>query len=391
MFRFELIQGNEFELPTKVIHGIGVVNELGKKIKELGVKKPLIVVGEGVKKAGHLKRVEDILKKEKITYSLYNGVVSDPCIETVAKGTDCYNEEGCDSLIGLGGGSAMDTAKAIGVEVVHKEPVLEYEAAEGKKPLEYRIPPLVTVATTAGTGSEVTMWAVIKDPAREYKFNTGGPLISPYIAIVDPELHISMPPDITGGTGMDALCHAIECYTCHYSQPHTDAMALLAIEYAGKYLRRAVGNGNDIEARYGMAMSANLAGISYGSDSAGAVHAMTQTLGGIVPIAHGSAVAATLAPSMEFNWIGDPYKFARIAQALGVNTFNMSLEDAAIASVAAVYELTEDIDIANLTDLGVNKDMIPRLAKEAYNDPQTVGNPRDIDIKSYEDIYRKCF
>ncbi len=385
------MQGNEFELLTKIVHGKGTINELGEKVKGLGIKKPLIVAGDGVRKAGHLKLVEEILKREGFSYAIYNGVVPDPCIDTVAQGTKCYNEEKCDSLIGLGGGSAMDTAKAIGVEVVHKEPVLEYEAAEGKKPLKHRIPPLVTIATTAGTGSEVTMWSVIKDPAREYKFNTGGPLISPHFAIVDPELHVTMPPDITASTGMDAICHAIECYTCHYAQPHTDAMALLAIEYAGKYLRRAVGNGKDIEARYAMAMSANLAGISYGSDSAGAVHAMTQTLGGIIEIPHGKAVAATLAPSMEYNWIGDPYKFARIAQALGVDIFKMSLEEAAVASVDAVYAMAEDINCPTLGELGVSREMIPRLAKEAYNDPQTVGNPRDIDIEGYEKIYRRCF
>lgn len=391
MFRFEQIQGNEFELPTKVVHGIGVVKELGQRIRELQMKKPLIVTDEGVKGAGLLEKVEKILKDEGISYAIYDGVVADPCIEVVAEGTKCYNEEDCDGLIGIGGGSSMDTAKAIGVEVVHGEPVLEYEAAEGKKPLEYRVPPFITIPTTAGTGSEVTMWAVIKDPAREFKFNTGGPLISAYIALVDPELHVTMPPHVTAGTGMDALCHAIECYTCHYAQPHTDAAALLAIEYAGKYLRRAVGNGNDIEARYAMAISANLAGIAYGSESAGAVHAMTQTLGGIVSVPHGSAVAATLAPSMEYNWIGDPYKFARIAQALGVDTFNMSLEDAARSSVEAVYELAYDIDAPTLSDLGVDENMIPRLAKEAYYDPQTVGNPRDIDIKGYEEIYKKCF
>ncbi len=391
MFRFEQIQGNEFELPTKVVHGIGVAEELGARVKSLGVKKPLIVTDEGVKKAGLLEKVEGFLKQENLPYAVFDGVVADPCINTVANGTSCYKEEKCDGLIGLGGGSAMDTAKAIGVEVTHDEPVLEYEAADGKKPLQYRVPPLVTIPTTAGTGSEVTMWAVIKDPDREFKFNTGGPLISAYIALVDPKLHLTMPPRVTAGTGMDALCHAIECYTCHYAQPHTDAMALLAIEYAGKYLRRAVGNGNDIEARYGMALSANLAGVSYGSESAGAVHAMTQTLGGIIPVPHGDAVAATLAPAMEYNWIGDPYKFARIAQALGVNTFNMSLEDAAVASVHAVYELSEDIDAPSLKDLGVEEDMIPKLSREAFHDPQTVGNPRDIDIEGYEEIYRNCF
>ncbi len=385
------MSGNEFVLPTRIKHGLGVIKELANELEQLNVSKPIIVADKGVIDAGLTKPIEETLEKAGYSYAVYDGVTADPDLETVANGTKKYQEENCDGLIAVGGGSSMDTAKAMGVEITHDGPVVEYEAAEDKKPMTKRIPPLVTVPTTAGTGSEVTQWAVIKDPEREFKFNTGGPLISAYLTIIDPELHVTMPPAITAGTGMDALCHAIECYTCHYSQPMTDSAALLAIEYAGKYLRRAVANGQDIEARYGMAMSAMLAGVSYGSDSAGAVHAMTQTLGGIISIPHGQAVAATLAPVMEYNWIGEPHKFARIANALGVDTHGMDLHEAARASAEAVYQLTEDIDVPTLGELGVSEDMIPRLAKAAYYDPQTVGNPRDIDIEGYERIYRSCF
>ncbi len=380
-----------FEVPTVMKHSLGAIKELGNEVKNLGISKPLIVTDKGVKAAGLVEPAERSLKEAGVPYVIYDGVVANPPLEVVAKGTGTYKNEGCDGMIAIGGGSSMDTAKAIGVEVAHGESVLAYECAEGKKPLTKRIPPLVTVPTTAGTGSEVTLWAVITDPAREFKFNTGGPLIAAHLTLIDPELHVTMPAGVTAGTGMDALCHAIECYTCHYAQPQTDAVALLAIEYAGKYLRRAVANGQDLEARYGMAMSAMLAGLAYGSESAGAVHAMTQTLGGIVPVAHGAAVAATLAPVMEYNWIGDPEKFARIAQALGVDTFGIDVHDAARASVEAVRNLAEDIAVPTLSDLGVKEEMIPRLAKEAENDPQTIGNPRDINAKGYEEIYRNCF
>ncbi|WP_366922951.1 iron-containing alcohol dehydrogenase [Metallumcola ferriviriculae] len=380
-----------FEVPTVMKHGIGAIKALGEEVQALGVTKPLIVTDQGVKNAGLLEPVEKSLKAAAVPYVIYDGVVANPPLEVVAKGTMLYKEQGCDGLVAVGGGSSMDTAKAIGVEVAHGESVLEYECAEGKKELTKRIPSLVTIPTTAGTGSEVTLWAVITDPAREFKFNTGGPLIAAHLTLIDPELHVTMPPAVTAGTGMDALCHAIECYTCHYAQPQTDAVALLAIEYAAKYLRRAAANGQDIEARYGMAMSAMLAGLAYGSESAGAVHAMTQTLGGIIPVPHGLAVAATLAPVMEYNWVGDPEKFARIAQAMGVDTYAMDINDAACASVEAVRQLAEDIDIPTLGDLGVPEDMIPRLAKEAEKDPQTVGNPRDINAKGYEKIYRSCF
>jgi len=380
-----------FEMPTVVVHGIGVIKQAGEQIKKLGVSRVLLVTDPGVQKVGLTGGVIKSLKESDIDVVVYDKVEPNPSIYTVANGTTMYLENQCDGLVAVGGGSSMDTAKAIGVEVVHGEPVLNYEAAEGKKPLSKRIPPLTTIPTTAGTGSEVTQWAVITDPAREFKFNTGGPLIAAHLTIIDPELHVSMPAHITAGTGIDALSHAIECYTCHYAQPMTDAVALLAMEYVAKYLRRAVSNGQDIEARYGMAKAAMLAGLSYGSESAGAAHAMAQTLGGIIPVAHGPCVAAMLGPVMEYNWMGEPEKFGRIAQALGVNTHGMTQEEAAKAAVREVYQLVKDVQIPTLEQQGVPAEMIPRLAEEAYRDPQTVGNPRDINVKGYEWIYRRCF
>jgi len=384
----QMMKMSEFEIPTVMKHGLGIIKSIASEVEKLGVKKPMLVTDEGVVNAGLLRPVQQSLEEAGTPYALFDEVIANPPVEVVAKGSTKYKENDCDGLIAVGGGSSMDTGKAIGIEIAHDGPVLDYECAEDKKLIVNRIPPLVTVPTTAGTGSEVTQWAVITDPAREFKFNTGGPLVAAHLALVDPELHVSMPPHVTAGTGMDALCHAIECYTCHFAQPQTDAAALLAIEYCGKYLRRAVGNGEDLEARYGMAMAAMLAGLAYGSDSAGAVHALTQTLGGIVPVAHGPAVAATLPAAMEYNWIGDPHKHARIALALGVDIFGMNLHEAAWASVEAVTQLAEDVDSPTLKDLGIDPEMIPRLAKEAEGDPQTVGNVRDIDAKGYEQIYR---
>ena len=379
-----------FEVPTVMKHGLGAVKYLPGELALLGVKKPLLVTDQGVIKAGLLDSVIKPLQESSINYVLYDEVVFNPPLATVARGTEKYQQEGCDGLVALGGGSAMDAAKAIGVEIAHGEPVLEYECAEGKKELCNRIPPLVCIPTTAGTGSEVTLWAVITDPAREYKFNVGGPLIAAHLALVDPLLHLSMPAEVTAGTGMDALCHAIECYTCAYAQPQTDAVALLAIEYAGKYLRRAVAYGQDIDARYYMAMSSMLAGLSYGAASAGAVHAMTQTMGGIFPVHHGVAVGSTLVPVMEYNWMGEPEKYARMALALGVPTFGMTEREAALSAVEACRELTEDIGIPRLREMGITEADIPRLAQEAFNDPQTIGNPRDLTVAAYEEIYRRA-
>ncbi len=381
----------EFEMPTAIKHGIGAIQYVGEEVKQLGVSKVLLVTDPGIYEAGVTKSVEDSLTNAGVEIVLFNKVEPNPPVRSVAEGSKVYQENGCNGLIAVGGGSSMDTAKAIGVEVAHDASVLEYEAAEGKKPLSNRIPPLTTIPTTAGTGSEVTQWAVITDEEREYKFNTGGPLIAAHLTIIDPELHVSMPPHITAMTGVDALAHAIECYTMHYAQPVTDAVALLAIEYVATYIRRAYADGGDIEARYGMAQAAMLAGLSYGSESAGAAHAMSQTLGGIIPVAHGQCVATMMGPVMEYNWKGHPAKFARIAEALGVNIAGMSTEEAAKAAVEEVYQLVEDLDVPNLEEQGVSPDLIDRLAKEAMNDPQTVGNPRDLTVKDYEWIYKRCF
>ncbi|WP_017470430.1 iron-containing alcohol dehydrogenase [Amphibacillus jilinensis] len=380
-----------FEVPTVIKHGIGSIQYIGEEVKRLGVTKVLLVTDPGIYQAGVTAPVENHLKEAGLAVVVFNKVQPNPATALIAEGSSLYEKESCDGLVAVGGGSSMDTAKAIGVEVKHEGSVLDYEAAEGKKPLEHRIPPLTTIPTTAGTGSEVTQWAVITDEEREFKFNTGGPLIAAHLTILDPELHVTMPPHVTAMTGIDALAHAIECYTMHFAQPVTDAVALLAIEYVAKYIRRAYADSGDIEARYGMAQAAMLAGLSYGSASAGAAHAMSQTLGGIIPVAHGQAVAAMMGPVMEYNWKGHPDKFARIAQALGVDTFNMTTEEAAKASVNEVYRLVEDLDVPTLEEQGVSSEMIERLAKEAMKDPQTVGNPRDLTVKDYVWIYERCF
>src|SRR6056297_2232343 len=379
-----------FEMPTKLVSGVGSRKKLNELLKELEISKPLIVTDQGIREVGILDKILKIISKDNFDYQIYDKVSINPDVATVDKGYEFYEDHNCDGIIGLGGGSSIDTAKGIGLLDKHGGSILEYEC--GKKPLEKRIAPLIAIPTTAGTGSEGTMWAVITDHEREVKYNVGGPLIAPQIALVDPKLHISLPAHITAGTGMDALCHAIECYTSHYAQPLTDSVALLAIEYCAKFLRRAVANGEDIEARYYMALAATLAGFSYGSESAGAVHAMTQTLGGIKPdVPHGAAVGSLLAPVMLYNWMGEPEKFKRIAIAMGKNVRGLTTREAALTAVDAVFDLAEDINIPSLQKLGVKEEDIEKLAVAAENDPQTIGNPRDIDREGYEKIYRYTY
>jgi choline dehydrogenase len=386
-----MVNLRSFEVPTVLKHAPGAIECLADEVKALGGKRPMLVTDKGLVKVGLADEATKVLKAAKVDYVLFDGVVPNPDIQLVDDAAAFYKAEGCDSLIGLGGGSPMDTAKSIGVVAENGGSILDYEWAD-PQPIKKRIPPLVCVPTTAGTGSEVTLWAVITDPARKIKYNVGGTgLIAAHVALIDPRLTLGLPPHITAGTGMDALTHAIECYTCAYAQPWPDAVALWAIETIGQWLRLAYAQGQNEEARYKMSMAAVLGGMSYGTESAGAVHAMSQTAGGVYNLAHGELTASLLAPVMAYNYMGEPEKYARIAQAMGEYTWGLSVWEAAELAVDAVARLSEDLDIPTLAELGIPEEDIPMLAQLAYDDPQTIGNPRDIDVAGYERIYRSCF
>jgi choline dehydrogenase len=386
-----MINLRSFQVPTVVKHAPGAIECLADEMKALGCKRPMLVTDAGLVRAGLVEEATRNLKSGNVDYVLFDGVVANPPIKLVDDATRTYEAEGCDGLIGFGGGSSMDTAKSIGVVATGGGSILDYEWAD-PQPIEKRIPPLVCVPTTAGTGSEVTLWAVITDPARKIKYNVGGTgLIAPHVALIDPRLTLGLPPRVTAGTGMDALTHAIECYTCGYAQPWPDAVALWAIETVAQWLRLAYAQGHNEEARYHMSMAAMLAGMSYGTESAGAVHAMSQTAGGVYNLPHGELTASLLAPVMAYNYMGEPAKYARIAQAMGENIWGLSVWEAAELAVEAVARLSDDLDIPTLPEMDIPEADIPMLAELAFNDPQTIGNPRDIDQDGYAQIYQSCF
>jgi choline dehydrogenase len=372
-------------------HGLGAIATLAEEARALGVRRPLLVTDGGIVKAGLLERAVKPLRAENVDCEVFDRVVANPPIAIVDEGAAVYAQAGCDGLIGFGGGSAMDTAKAIGVVAANGGSILDYEWAD-PQPIRRRIPPTICVPTTSGTGSEVTLWAVITDPQRHIKFNVGGTgLIGAWVALIDPELTLGLPPTVTAGTGMDALAHAIECYTCAYAQPLPDSVALHAMEYISQYLRVAFAQGQNVEARYKMSMAAMLGALAYGTESAGAAHAMSQSAGGVHDVPHGALTARLLGPVMEYNYLGEPQKFARIAQALGEDTRGLSVWQAAEKAVEAVMRLTADLEIPSLQDLGFSESEIPHLAEIAFADPQTIGNPRDLSLESYVKIYQRTF
>ncbi len=374
------------EVPTRMVHGPGAVSRLGELARELGVTKPLLVTDGGVVAAGLADRALQYLENAVV----FDGVRANPDVKLVGEAGLAYRAAGCDGLVALGGGSSMDTAKGVGVEVSNGGSILDYEY--GGKPVTRRVPPLVTVPTTAGTGSEVTLWAVITDHKRGIKFNVGGtPLIGAHVALVDPELTLGLPPAITAATGMDALSHGIECYTCDYHQPFNDAVALAAIELTARWLRIAHEDGSNLEARTNMAHAATFGGLAYGTESAGAAHAMSQSAGGVHDCPHGALTARVLGPVCEFNAPAAPERYARIAQALGADVHGLPPLEAAQAGIEELYRLTEDVGIPTMEELGFSEEEIPLLARIAFEDPQTVGNPREVTTADYEEIYRNVF
>ena len=379
-----------YQSPTRLVQRLGAIQELGNEASQLGIRRPLLVTDPGVKAAGLLETALVALRGSDVEPVVFDRVKANPGVELVDAGAAEYRTQGCDGLVAIGGGSSIDTAKGIGVVAAHDGSIVDYEW--GHSPIRSRIPPMIAVPTTAGTGSEVTLWTVITDPKRKIKFNVGGtPNIASWVALIDPELTVKLPPAVTAGTGMDALAHAVECYTMSYHQPFTDAVALLAMEYVARYLRVAFSQSNNLEARYHMSAAAMLAGLAYGTDSAGAAHAMSQTAGGVHDAPHGALTARLLGPVMEYNYAGEPERFARMATAFGLDTTHISMWEAAEMAVEYVHVLTVDVEIPGLQELGFSETEIPMLADKAFADPQTIGNPRDVDAAAYREIYQRAF
>ena len=373
-------------VPTRLVHGPGAVASLADECAALRLSRPMLVTDPGVAAAGLVEKVLPHLNGALV----FDEVRPNPDIELVDRAADAYREGRCDGLVALGGGSSIDTAKSIGVVAAHGGSIAQYEW--GRDPIEQRIPPLVAIPTTAGTGSEVTLWAVITDHDRKVKFNVGGTaLIGPHVALIDPELMLGLPPAVTAATGMDALSHAIECFTCDYHQPFNDAVALHAMELVGRWLRVAVEDGGNLEARTQMAHAALLGGMAYGTESAGAAHAMSQSAGGVHDCPHGALTARVLGPVCEYNVPAATERYARIAQALGVETHGLDVLEAARRGVEEVDRLTDDVGIPSMEELGFSVDEIPMLARIAFEDPQTHGNAREVDVAAYEEIYGNAF
>jgi len=382
----------EFKSPARVVFGLNVIEKLGAEITAIGGKKALLVTDPGVKKAGLVGRVEKKLKEASIGYEVFDKVEANPRLSTVHAGAAVYREQKCDLIIGIGGGSPLDAAKAIGVKATHEGSVADY-TRRGGKPVQDILPPLIAIPTTSGTGSEVTWFSVLTDPEVKSKIVIATPIIAADIALVDPGMTQTMPPEVTAFTGMDALTHAVEAYVSIKATPFSDTLALKAIELIGANLREAVGNGDNLKARSNMMLGSTIAGIAFANSSVGLVHAVAHALGGQFDIAHGIANAVMLPLVMQYNLIAAPGKYADIAYALGEDVEGLTEMESARISVEAVQELSEDIGIpTDLRKLGADPSLIDVLADESESQTGSYPfNPRKVKKEDVRAMFKDAF
>lgn len=376
--------------PPYIQFGEGAVENLAAYVVELGLRKPLIVADKGITKAGLVRRITDLLEADQISYAVFDESQPNPTDKNVYEGVNAYKDNGCDSFIGIGGGSPLDAAKGIQVMVSHPGKISDYYfVREGWGKITSNMPKMISIPTTAGTGSEVSNFAIITDTELNLKFGVGGLYLMPTLAVVDPELMAGMPPALTAMTGMDALTHNVEVVVSKLEDKEpAEAIAMTGIKLCAQYLRRAVANGQDTEARKKMAMASMIGAMGFNSKGLGAVHATAHQLSPEAGIPHGLANAIMLPYVMEYNLTSSEAKFAEIAQAMGVNTSGMSRSEAAQASVEAVRKLNRDTGLPQkLSEAGLKKDSIPRMARNAMGDHCTGFNPRPPSAEDYAGLY----
>lgn len=376
---------NRFILNETSYHGKGAINEIAGEMKARGYKKALVCSDPDLVKFGVVQKVTDLLEKANIPFEIYSDIKPNPTIENVQGGVETFKASGADCIVAIGGGSSMDTAKAIGI--INENPEFaDVRSLEGVAPTKNKCTPIIAVPTTAGTAAEVTINYVITDAQNNKKMVCVDVHDIPVIAIVDPDMMATMPKGLTAATGMDALTHAIEGYITKGAWEMSDMFHIKAIEIIAKSLRGAVENTD--EGREGMALGQYLAGMGFSNVGLGIVHSMAHPLGAVYDTPHGVANAILLPTVMEYNAPATGEKYRDIAKAVGVEGVDdMTLEDARKSAIQAVRKLSTDVGIpADLKEIVDTKD-IDFLAQSAFNDACRPGNPSDTSIEEIKELY----
>lgn len=385
--KFErMIFMNRFVLNETSYHGSGAIKAIPDEIKGRGLTKILVASDPDLVKFGVTQKVTDILDEAGIEYKLYSDIKPNPTIENVQSGVEFYKEYGADGIIAIGGGSSMDTAKAIGI-IVNNPEFSDVRSLEGVAPTKCKSVPIIAVPTTAGTAAEVTINYVITDSKKNRKMVCVDVHDIPVVAVVDPDMMSTMPKGLTAATGMDALTHAIEGYITKGAWELSDMFHLKAIEVISRSLRDAVDNTK--EGREGMALGQYIAGMGFSNVGLGIVHSMAHPLGALYDTPHGVANAIILPTVMEYNAPATGEKYKYIAKAMGVEGVeDMSVDEYRKAAIDAVKQLSEDVGIpADLKEI-VKAEDIPFLAQSAFDDACRPGNPRDTSVEEITELYK---
>lgn len=385
-----VIMAREFIVPGQIITGSGALTMAEETLKGLG-KKALIVTDKVMIQLGNCAKVETALKNQGIDYAIYSEIVGEPTDTMIENGLKVYKENGCDFLVALGGGSPIDSMKAIGSLVVNGGNISDYMG----KVIDVEMPPLVAIPTTAGTGSEATQFTIITDTKKDIKMLLKGKVLMPKLAIIDPQFTMTAPPKITAATGLDALCHAVEAYTSRKAQTLSDSFAMSAVKRIFKSLPVAFKDGKNEEARIQMSVAALEAGIAFNNASVTIIHGMSRPIGALFHVAHGLSNAMLMKECLGFALEGAYDRFADLGRAIGVADATDEDKVAAEKFLSAIEEIVKELETPTLAEFGIDKEeffkVIDKMAYDAMDSGSPQNTMREVSEEQVKQIYRNLW
>lgn len=385
-----IIMAREFIVPGQMISGSGALDMAQNTLGILG-KKAMIVTDKVMIDLGNCAKVENALKSQGVEYTIYSDIAGEPTDVMIEKGLEQYKTEGCDFLVALGGGSPIDSMKAIGSLVKNGGSISDYMG----KVIDVEMPPMVAIPTTAGTGSEATQFTIITDTKKDIKMLLKGKVLIPSLAIIDPQFTMTAPPKITAATGLDALCHAVEAYTSRKAQTLSDTFAMSAVKRIFRYLPVAFHDGKNEEARVQMSVAALEAGIAFNNASVTLIHGMSRPIGALFHVAHGLSNAMLMKECLSFALEGAYDRFADLGRAIGVATAEDSDQEASEKFLDAVVALTEELETPTLAEFGIDKEeffkVIEKMAYDAMDSGSPQNTQREITQADVEQMYKNLW
>lgn len=377
---------SSFIMPKQIISGAGALKQAEGSMAGLG-KKALVVTDEVMIRLGNLAHVEEALKSCGIQYAVYSGISGEPTDVMIAEGLEIYKREGCDFLVALGGGSPIDSMKAIGALVGNGGVITDYLG----KVIEKETPPMVAVPTTAGTGSEATQFTIITDTGRDIKMLLKGSVLMPTLAVIDPQFTMTAPSAITAATGLDALTHAVEAYTSRRAQPLSDVFALSAVKRIFTWLPEAFRHGDNVQAREEMSLAALEAGIAFNNASVTIVHGMSRPIGALFHVPHGISNAMLLEKCLSYVLDGAYERFGRLGREIGVAAPGTGDREASESFLKAVVDICRICEIPTLREYGIEKESYTKVIDKMSEDAMASGSPsntrKEISVEDVRAIY----